>query len=407
MNAPLRAAELAARSSYGRLVAYLCVRVRDVAAAEDALAEAFRAALEQWPRDGVPENPEAWLLATARRRVLDEGRRSQVRDAAAGRLGLAAEEATARAGQSGTFPDERLKLLFVCAHPAIDEAARVPLMLQTVLGLEATRIASAMLVAPATMSQRLVRAKAKIRVAGIAFEEPEPSEWRERVECVLEGIYAAYGTGWEDAAGSDPKRAGLTTEAVWLARLCVQLLGEVPETRGLLALLLHCEARGAARRGSDGSYVPLSEQDVTLWSKTLIAEAEEQLLVAATEGRIGRFQVEAAIQSVHAARAFTGETNWRVIVQFYDVLLTLAPTTGAAVGRAAALLEAGAHDASLSALDQLDAAQVWSYQPYWAVRAEALDRIGRPEEARVARIRAVGLAEDGAVRTFLLRKVQH
>jgi predicted RNA polymerase sigma factor len=404
VSSPLRAAELAARSSYGRLVAYLSVRVRDVAAAEDALAEAFRAALEQWPEDGVPENPEAWLLSTARRRVIDEGRRAQVRDAAAGRLELAAEEAAAEAQGSGAFPDERLKLLFVCAHPAIDSAARVPLMLQTVLGLPATQIASAMLVAPATMSQRLVRAKVKIRDAGIAFEEPEPSEWPERVESVLEGIYAAYGAGWEDASGSDPQRAGLTTEAVWLARLCVQLLGHVPETRGLYALLLYCEARSAARRGRDGSYVPLSEQDVTLWSKELIAEAEEQLRIAATYGRIGRFQIESAIQSVHSARAFTGETSWRVIVQFYDVLWMIAPTVGAAVGRAAALLESGAPEASLRALEDLDAARTQGYQPYWAVRAEALERVGRIEEAREARGRAIGLSEDGAVRAFLVRK---
>jgi predicted RNA polymerase sigma factor len=273
VSSPLRAAELAARSSYGRLVAYLCVRVRDVTAAEDALAEAFRAALEQWPRDGVPDNPEAWLLSTARRRVVDEGRRAQVRDAATGLLELAAEEAAAEAHGANAFPDDRLKLLFVCAHPAIDSAARVPLMLQTVLGLPATQIASAMLVAPATMSQRLVRAKVKIRDAGIAFEEPEPSEWPERVEAVLEGIYAAYGAGWDDASGSDPQRAHLATEAIWLARLCVQLLGHVPETRGLCAVLLYCEARNAARRRPDGSYVPLSEQDVSLWSKPLIDEA--------------------------------------------------------------------------------------------------------------------------------------
>lgn len=404
MSSPLRAAELAARSSYGRLVAYLCVRVRDVAAAEDALAEAFRAALEQWPRDGVPDNPEAWLLSTARRRVVDEARRAQVRDAATGRLELAAEQAAADAHGERAFPDDRLKLLFVCAHPAIDAAARVPLMLQTVLGLPAAQIASAMLVAPATMSQRLVRAKMKIRDAAIAFEEPEPAEWPERVDAVLEGIYAAYGAGWDDASGSDPQRAQLTTEAMWLGQLCVQLLGHVPETRGLYAVLLYCESRSGARRRADGSYVPLSEQDVSLWSRPLIDEAEAQLRVAAAQGQIGRFQIEAAIQSVHAARAVTGETSWPAILQFYEVLMKVAPTIGAAVGHAAALLESGAPEASLRALDAIDAARTQAYQPCWAVRAEALERAGRAEEAREARARAIGLSEDGAVRAFLVGK---
>ncbi len=239
-------AEAVARAAYGRLVAYLAARSRDVAAAEDALAEAFAAALRVWPETGVPERPEAWLFTAARRQLIQAGRRQAVRGAAEPTLALLAEERQDRAPDA--FPDERLKLLFVCAHPAIDPAARAPLMLQTVLGLDAARIASAFLVAPAAMGQRLVRAKTRIREAGIAFAVPEPEELPERLAAVLDAIYAAYGSGWEDAAGTDARRKGLTAEAIWLARLVTALLPGEPEARGLLALMLYCEARAAARR---------------------------------------------------------------------------------------------------------------------------------------------------------------
>jgi predicted RNA polymerase sigma factor len=243
-----RAAELAARASYGRLLAYLAARARDVAAAEDALGDAFTAALETWPRVGVPDNPDAWLLVAARRRLVDRARHSGVEATAAATLRLAAETADVNASRESIFPDERLTLLFVCAHPAIDEAARTPLMLQAVLGLDAARIASAFLVAPATMSQRLVRVKTKIRDAGIGFEIPGPEELPERLDSVLDAIYATYGTGWEDVAGADPRRRALAEEAIWLGRLVVALLPDEPEAGGLLALMLHCEARRPARR---------------------------------------------------------------------------------------------------------------------------------------------------------------
>src|SRR5712692_3375427 len=269
-----RATEEAARTSYGRLVAYLSARFRDLAAAEDALGEAFRAALETWPRNGVPEMPEAWLLVAARGHAIDRARRAAVRADAAPTLRLLADEVQAASREAG-LPDDRLRLLFICAHPAIDAEVRTPLMLQTVLGLDAARIASAFCVAPATMGQRLVRAKAKIRVAGMSFEGPEPSEVPARLGAVLEAIYAAYGVGWDDAAGADPRRSGLAEEAIWLARLVVQLAPNAPEARGLLALMLHCEARRPARRAPDGAYIPLSEQDVALWSRAMIDEAEQ------------------------------------------------------------------------------------------------------------------------------------
>jgi RNA polymerase sigma-70 factor (ECF subfamily) len=398
-----RAIEAVARESYGRLVAYLCVRTRDVAAAEDALSEALLAALTSWQRDGLPRKPEAWLLATARNHLIDRARHERVRAASAFTLQVFAEEAD-QAISSDAFPDERLKLLFVCAHPAIDPDVHTPLMLQTVLGLDAARIAQAFLVSPAAMAQRLVRAKSKIRDAGIAFEVPEDRELPERLDAVLEAIYAAYGSGWEDADGADPRSRGLADEAIALARLLVQRLPEEPEARGLFALILHCESRRRARRAPDGRYVPLSEQDTRRWSIPRIEEAERQLAEAATHGRPGRFQLEAAIQSVHAERARSGRTDWGAIALFYERLVQLAPTLGARIGRAAAIGEMNGPQAALPVLDEIEPGAVTTYQPYWAVRAHLLRRLGRTREAADAFDRAIELARDEAVRRFLLER---
>jgi RNA polymerase sigma-70 factor (ECF subfamily) len=399
------AAEAAARDCYGRLVACLSARSRDVAGAEDALGEAFRAALETWPRDGVPASPEAWLLTVARRQLIDDARHERVKAAAAPLLRLAAERRQDASGAGGdeVFPDERLKLLFVCAHPAVDPGARTPLMLQTVLGLDAARIASAFLVAPATMGQRLVRAKGKIRDAGIPFEVPGPAELPARLDPVLDAVYAAYGTGWEDAAGADPRRRGLAAEAVWLARILVRLLPEEAEARGLLALLLHCEARRPARRSPGGDYVPLAEQDAALWSRPMIEEAERELAAAAALRSVGRFQLEAAIQSAHAQRAFTGQTDWDAVALLYEGLVQLSPTLGAKVSRAAALANARDPGSGLAALDAIDSRSVLNYQPYWAVRAHLLARRGDAAAAREAYEHAAGLSEDPSVRAFLVR----
>lgn len=251
-------------------------------------------------------------------------------------LQLITEEAD-NATSPDKFPDERLKLLFVCAHPAIDPGVHTPLMLQSVLGLDAACIAQAFLVSPATMSQRLVLAKAKIRDAGIAFEVPEDGELPPRLDAVFEAIYAAYGSGWEDAAGADPRRSRLADEAIRLARMLVQLTPSEPEARGLLALMLHCEARRPARRALDGRYVPLSEQDVHCWSRPMTEEAEQALAVAAKQARPGRFQTEAAIQSVHTERAHSGRTDWHAVVSFYEGLVRLVPMYGARIGHAAAI----------------------------------------------------------------------
>ena len=391
------AIERVVRESYGRLVAWLVARWRDVAAVEDALSEALATALRRWPVDGLPERPEAWLLSAAHRRLIDAARHMKVRAAAAPDLAdLAAETSTPM-----TFPDERLPLLFVCAHPALAEDVRAPLMLQTVLGLDASRIAAAWLTAPATMAQRLVRAKTKIRDARLRFEVPEISEMPARLEAVLEAIYAAYATGWADPLGQDARTATLAREAIWLARTVADLLPGEPEADGLLALLLHCEARRKARRDAEGRYVPLSGQDVRMWDHSVIEEAEQRLAAAFAAGRPGRFQWEAAIQSAHAARRRTGATDWPAIVRLYGALLETAPTLGAAVAAAWAVTEADGAAAGLSRLEALPAKETAGFQPYWSVRAEVLKRLGRWDESAAARERARALADDPAVRAFL------
>jgi predicted RNA polymerase sigma factor len=304
------------------------------------------------------------------------------------------------------FPDERLKLMFVCAHPAIDEAARTPLMLQTVLGLDAARIASAFLVRPASMGQRLTRAKAKIRLAGIRFEALESNELPERLDFVLEAVYAAYGSGWDDLAGADPRRKGLAREAIHLGRLLVELLPTEPEAKGLLALMLHCEARRDARRTRDRAYVPLSEQDVARWSRPMIEEGERWLSEASKARRFGRFQFEAAIQSAHAQRHATGHTDWNAISLLYEGLVRVHPTIGALVGRAAAVAEAHGPSAGWALLEAIPGEETASYQPYWAVAAHLLERLGRRSDAEAAYRRAIGLCEDAAMRDFLMSRLQ-
>ena len=398
-----RTIERVACESYGRLVAYLSSHTRDVAGAEDALSEALIAALIAWPRDGVPRNPEAWLLTAARHSLIDFIRHQQVVLAGEPTLLLLRENSTETI-LATKFPDERLKLLFVCAHPAIDPAMHTPLMLQTVLGLDAAHISSAFLIPPKTMGQRLVRAKTKIRDGGIRFEIPQDHELPQRLDAVLEAIYAAFGIGWDDMAGADQRGQDLTEEAVWLARVLLQLMPDEAEVRGLLALMLHCEARRAARRGPEGQYVPLSEQDPRQWSRPLLEEAERHLAEAARYGRPGRFQLEAAIQSVHAERADSGRTDWAAIALFYEQLIRISPTLGTRTGYAAAIAEAFGPQAGLATLDAIEVEQASDYQPYWAVRAHLLQRLGKRPEALDAYDRAIGLAEDPAVREFLLQK---
>jgi RNA polymerase sigma-70 factor (ECF subfamily) len=398
------AVETAARQSYGRLVAFLAARSRDVAGAEDALADAFAAAIETWPRTGIPEKPEAWLLVAARRRLSHGARHRNVVAAAEPRLLLAIEEAEQIMSErsEALFPDDRLKLLFVCAHPAIDPAAHTPLMLQTVVGLDAARIASAFLVSPAAMSQRLVRAKSRIRDLGIAFEIPDTDALPGRLPAVLDAIYASFGAGWND--GED--HAGMTSEAIFLARTLVALSPDEPEAHGLLALMLHAEARAAARRSPDGAFVPLDEQDCTLWDGAMMREADTHLILAGRMSRFGRYQCEAAIQSVHAERARSGVTNWAALATLYAALVRLSPSLGAAISHAAVVVRTSGHADALGMLDGLDPARVNAYQPYWAVRASVLRGLGRLDEASSAYEVAAGMTRDQAVRLYLLAQRQ-
>jgi RNA polymerase sigma-70 factor (ECF subfamily) len=391
-------ATLAARESYGKLLAILAARTRDVAGAEDALADAFAAALAQWPTGGVPANPVGWLLTVARRSAGHAAARRQTAERGAALVQMLEDERNDPA--SDGFGDDRLKLMFACTHPAIGADAQAPLMLQTVLGLDAARIAASFLVAPASMGQRLVRAKRRIRDAGIAFAIPEAKDIPERLSAVLSAIYAAYGTAWDDVTGADPRLAGLADEAIWLARLTVQLAPDQPEALGLLALMLHCEARRVARRGPDGAFVPLRDQDVSSWSHDMMVEAEAALRAASRSARPGRFQTEAAIQSLHAQSRMTGERLDGPLVQLYDVLARFAPTTGVLAARAVALAENGEAEAALQQLDAITDAE--TYQPWWAARARILWLCGQDEAAREAASRAAGLSSDPGIRRFLL-----
>lgn len=397
-----RAAEAAARRSYGKLVAMLAARSRDVAAAEDALSEAFAAALAGWPAQGVPRNPEAWLLTVARRRQVDAIRARVHAEDASAHLLLLDELAAGEEGAAGELPDRRLGLLFACAHPAIEPSVRAPLMLQAVLGFDAAAIASAFLVAPAAMGQRLVRAKAKIRQAGIGLEVPARGRLAERLDGVLDAVYAAYAEGWSDAEGADPRRRNLADEAIWLGRLLAALLPGEPEALGLLSLMLHAQARRAARRDAEGAYVPLSLQDTARWDGPLIDEAEALLREAGRLARPGRYQLEAAVQSAHAVRRHGSGADWPAIVQLYGALAALTGSPVAALNRAVALSHAQDAAAGLAALDALAAeSRLSDYQPYWAARADLLARSGQRGAARAAYQRAIGLERDEAVRRFL------
>lgn len=404
-DGPNRAAERAARLSYGKLVAILSARSRDIAASEDALSSAFLKALETWPQCGVPDNPEAWLLTVARRTELD-GRRASTRAAdAAVHLALIEEER--RSMQEERLADERLKLIFACAHPAIDEGMRAPLILQTVLGIDAARIASSFLVASNTMGVRLSRAKDKISRAGIAFAIPEPEQLADRAQSVLEAIYGAYTLG-RDAAdagdGASPSDPGLALEALWLASLAAQLLPRLAEAHGLFALILAGEARRRARRGPDGSFVPIGEQDTALWDRRMAGDCETALRRAASLRAPGRFQIEAAIQCVHLDRARTGTTDWQAISELYERLCNFTPAIGARLGLAAALTETGRPDAADGVLNAIAGERILQHQPFWAVRAEVSARLGRWHAARDAYGRAIALADDDAVRRFLARR---
>lgn len=396
-------AEAVARRSYGKLVAFLAARTHDLAAAEDALSEAFAAALSDWPRNGCPANPEAWLLTVARRKAIDAHRTQS-------RLEPIDEMHPARTfdlpvDATDAIPDQRLALMFVCAHPAIDPGIRTPLILQAVLGLDAARIASAFLASPSAMSKRLVRAKEKIRHAAIPFIVPERDELPPRLEAVLDAIYAAFAEGWTDPAGSDAARIDMTSEAIFLARLIHSLLPGESEASGLLALMLYADSRRYARRTSSGEYVPLAHQNHRLWDWEKIAEAEALLHEAAALYQIGRFQLEAAIQSAHVTRIAKGSNNWPEVVRLYDALFAITSSPVVVINRALAIAETEGPAAALQSIEFLvDDKRLATYQPWWAVRADLLSRTGAHEQARQAYEIAIGLESDAAIRSFLQQR---
>lgn len=386
---PAARAEDVARAAYGKLIAILASRSGDIMAAEDALADAFVAALTTWPERGIPDNPQAWLLTVARNRRTDAARRDA-------RLVITDEVPemadTAEIADDGI--DERLKLLFVCAHPAIDESLHTPLMLQTVLGLEAEEIARAFLVSPTAMAQRLVRAKRKIKAAGIPFSLPDAAQYPIRMGAVLEAVYGAYAVDWMAGAGD------LSHEAFFLSTVLADLAPGNPEALGLTALIGFIEARRDARING-GVLVPVPDQDTELWDRAMIDRSARLLGQAAKMGRIGRFQLEAAIQSVHAARAVTGQTDWRALSKLYTGLMRAYPTIGGAVSHAAVVAEDAGPAEALAMLERISFDGCETYQPAHAVRAHCLSSLGRVAEAALAYDRAIALCTDVPSRRLL------
>jgi len=395
-------AEDLARTAYGRLLAIIAAKDGDIELAEDCLADAFAQALHSWPEAGVPGNPEAWLLTVAR------NRRHDIHRSAAHRLSDPIDD-LARGGamiaqelDPDAIPDRRLALLFVCAHPAIDPAVRTPLMLQAVLGFHADAIARAFAIPPAAMAQRLVRAKRRIRDARIPFVVPERGVMSDRLTPVLEAIYGAYAIDFPLVAGIEP-RDSLAAESHYLATTLVELLPDEPEALGLAALLSLSLARRPAR-GTIDEFVPLHEQDTSLWDAGLIALGERYLHHARALGGMGRFQLEAAMQSVHCARALSGVTDWRALQTLHAALVSVAPTLGARVAHAAAVGRVEGAHAGLEILDSITEEAAQRFQPAWATRAGLLAEAGRVAEAVRAYERARSLTTDHATRRYLERQ---
>ncbi|RTL16082.1 MAG: RNA polymerase subunit sigma-70 [Burkholderiales bacterium] len=399
----MAAATAAARDAYGRLLSWLAWQWRDIAAAEDALAEAFATALACWPRDGVPTSPEGWLMTAAKRNLLKMARRRRRDEDPTMTVLFPTEHDEAPAAVA--VPDDRLRLMFVCAHPAIDPTVRSALMLQTVLGLDAARIAEAFLVSGEAMTKRLVRAKAKIKATGIRFEEPGPDELALRLDAVLDAIYGAYTLHWgqaDDAASRD-----LAEEALFLAELVAAHMPDDAEALGLLALVLFCEARRPAQLDAQGDFVPLDRQDPGRWDAARIERARSLLARAAARNEPGPFQIEAAIQAAHCHRLQTGSTPWSDIVRLYERLLALHPAIGARIGHAVAVAQAtGDPMAGLRLLEQIDGKAVRAHQPWAAARAHLLAALpGRQADAAEAYRDALALTREPALQRHLARQM--
>ena len=396
------AASAAARDSYGRLLALLAASASDVAAAEDALADAFERALRIWPSQGVPGNPDGWLLTVARNRLRDQWRSAWAQRATpldADRDALAYVDDL----DVDAIPDRRLELMLVCAHPAIERAVRTPLMLNTVLGFTAEQVGQAFSVPASTMATRLVRAKKRIKATGIPFRIPDRADLPARMASVLEAVYGAYVIDWS----TGPHARELPPEALQLAEVLAALVPDDPEARGLAAFIELSLARGPARADAGGRFVPLAEQDPARWDQHLISRAHEHLRAAHARGQLGRFQLEAAIQAVHCARERDGTTDWSTLLTLHRLLHAVAPSLGSGVALAAVTAEVDGPAAGLARLDALveEAGEpARRFQPARATRAHLLDRLGRRDEAVAAYEGAISLTHDAAERQYLERR---
>jgi predicted RNA polymerase sigma factor len=400
----VRSAGVAARDSYGRLLALLATSTSDLAAAEDALADAFERALRTWPSQGVPGSPDAWLLTVARNRLRDQWKSARVQRAVPlddGWDALAIVDDI----DVDSIPDRRLELMLVCAHPAIERAVHTPLMLNTVLGFTAEQVGRAYSMPPSTMATRLVRAKRRIKAAGIPFRIPDRADLPARMASVLEAVYGAYVIDW--ATGPQDRRLpsdALPSEALHLAEVLATLVPGDPEARGLAALIELSAARAPARLDAGGRFVPLADQDPSSWNPRLIRRGHEHLRAAHARGQLGRFQLEAAIQAVHCARGPDGTTDWPTLLTLHRVLQSVAPSLGSGVALAAVTAEVDGPAAGLAALDALLAEageQARRFQPAKATRAHLLDRLGRKEAAIAAYESAISLTHDTAERQYL------